>query len=413
MTPLVIIGLNHNTAAIDFREQLAGGEESNWALMQELKTSGIVSAIVILSTCHRFEIIAITEKTDQLLATIARSKNIQLDALVQRSYCYQKEAALTHLLRVATGLDSMLLGEPQILGQLKTAYQHAHSSCFVDNTLQRIFPEVFRIAKRIRHTTQINHNAVCTAYAVMCLAKSIFKLSGKRILLIGSGEMVTKILAHCRDAQFSEITIANRTYEKAQNLAATAGVHAIPFSDIPHVIARVDIIVTAVQAPLAIIGKGLIERALKQRLHLPLLCVDLGVPRNIEPEVSDVDGVYLYNIDQMRDIVQSGKAQRELAAHQANQILTTQAQETYQKIEALMAVDIVRDFRREVEMLRVDVYAGAIKALAQGNDAAVVIQDALRKLSNKILHKPTVQLRRAVVAKREDVLQLTREFFDL
>ena len=209
------------------------------------------------------------------------------------------------------------------------------------------------------------------------------------------------------------ITIANRTYEKAHELAARAGVHAVPFSDIPHCVAQADIVVTAVQAPLAIIGKGLIERALKQRNHLPLLCVDLGVPRNIEPEVRDVDGVYLYNIDHMRDMVETGKEQRALAAEQAGQILTTQAQALYQKMEALMAVDIVRDFRREVEILRADVYAEAAKALAQGNDAAMVIQDALRKLSNKILHKPTVQLRRAVVAKREDVLQLTREFFDL
>jgi len=238
-------------------------------------------------------------------------------------------------------------------------------------------------------------------------------LADKTVLCVGSGETMEKVVTYCVDRPFRKIYLANRTVSKAQALVAGRGIEVIALSDIPSVLPAVDIVVSAVSTTMPILGKGLLETAMQKRDQRPLLCVDLGMPRNIEPEVQNIAGLYLYNLDNLQQIVEQGLAGRQQAAVEAEQLVEAEAQRCYHRYQTQDAIALVRDFRHHIEGVRDDIMRNASVALSQGKDASHVVETALYQLTNKILHKPTVSLRKAIVADRQDLLQLTKDFFEI
>lgn len=411
--PVVIIGFNHRSTSIDIREKLAStvSEQSN--IMSVLMRESLVSGCMVLSTCNRLELVCSCDDSNKILVRLADLKNIDLAVLQSSVYIYKDYAAFKHLLRVSSGLDSMLLGETQIFGQIKSAYGLAESLGFLGAELSQVIPHIFFLAKQVRSNTKISSSPVSLAYSIVSLAKSIFNLEQKKVMLLGSGEIITKIITYFVEQGFQEIIIANRTFAKADALAKKYNVKAISLSEMQSYLPEVDIVISAVASPLPIIGKGLVERVVSVKKKAITLYVDLGVPRNIEPEVKGLSGVYLYNIDNLQDIINKGLKNRQQAAINAEAMVDVEVEKFYNRYCTLGSLSIVRDFRRQIELVRDEVMQNSLQALHQGQDATYVLQESLRQLTNKILHRPTVSIRKAIIAQRDDLLALTKDFFNL
>ena len=407
---VIVIGCHYQSTKIAIREKLAAAVDMQQASLQAMRRQGLIQGGVLLATCNRFEWIISADTAVDILTRWQAAQPSALQALQPSWYVHKEKAAWQHILRVAVGLDSMLPGEPQIFGQLKTAY---HQAEHLGSELSQVLPVIFGLAKQIRTQTDIASSPVSLAYAVVTLAQSIFELADKTVLCIGSGETMEKVLTYCDDRPFRQIYLANRTLTTAQTLAAGRGVDAIRLSDIPRVLPEVDIVISAVSTPMPILGKGLLETAMRKRQMRSLLCVDLGVPRNIEPEAQTVAGLYLYNVDNLQQIIAQGMAGRQQAAAVAEQLVEQAAEQAYHRHQAQDAIALVRDFRHHIEGVRDDILHSASVALSQGKDASDVVETALYKLTNKILHKPTVSLRKAIIADRQDLLQLTKDFFEI
>ncbi|MBT4884751.1 MAG: glutamyl-tRNA reductase [Legionellales bacterium] len=411
--PVFIIGFNHRSTSIDIREKLASSISEQSNIMSILMREAIVAGCMILSTCNRLELICSCDNSNDVLTRLAALKNINIDTLQASVYIYKDFEAFKHLLRVSSGLDSMLLGETQIFGQIKGSYSLACSLGFIGAELSQILPHIFFLAKQVRSKTNISSSPVSLAYSIVSLAKSVFNLEQKKVMLLGSGEIITKIVTYFVEQNFQEIIIANRTFSKAEALAKKHNVKAISLSEMQTYLPEVDIVISAVTSQLPIIGKGLVERAVKAKNSVATLYIDLGVPRNIEPEVKGLAGVYLYNIDNLQGIINKGLQNRQQAAINAEDMVEIEAKKFYNKYCTLGSLSIVRDFRRQIESVRDEVMQNSIQALHQGRDATDVLQDSLRQLTNKILHRPTVSIRKAIIAQREDLLKLTKDFFNL
>ena len=407
---VIIIGCHYQSTKIAIREKLAAAVDMQQAFLQAMRQQGVIQGGLLLGTCNRFEWIVSADNAQELSARWKAAQPPALQTLEPSWYVHEGVDAWRHLLRVAVGLDSMLLGEPQIFGQLKAAYQHAEH---LGSELTQVLPMLFGAAKQIRHQTEIASSPVSLAYAVVTLAQSIFTLADKTVLCVGSGETMEKVVTYCVDRPFRKIYLANRTVSKAQALVAGRGIEVIALSDIPSVLPAVDIVVSAVSTTMPILGKGLLETAMQKGDQRPLLCVDLGMPRNIEPEVQNIAGLYLYNLDNLQQIVEQGLAGRQQAAVEAEQLVEAEAQRCYHRYQTQDAIALVRDFRHHIEGVRDDIMRNASVALSQGKDASHVVETALYQLTNKILHKPTVSLRKAIVADRQDLLQLTKDFFEI
>ena len=418
---LIALGINHNSAAVEVRERVAfAPEQVNEALVDACEAAQ-VDEVVILSTCNRTELYAIVpegtalaDKAVQLIDWIANYHHLSAQELRQSAYHFEAQHALHHMIQVASGLDSMVLGEPQIFGQLKSAYAVAFDSGTVGSDLGRLFPRVFSIAKRVRTDTAIGENPVSVAYAAVDLAGHIFAdLSQSNALLVGAGETVELVARHLIDAGVSRIVIANRTLGRARELAQKFGAEAVLLAEIPEQLLDADIVITSTASQLPILGKGAVEQALKARKHRPFLMVDIAVPRDIEPQVGDLRDVYLYSVDDLREIVDQNMRSRRNEATKADVIIEEGVRLYVDELRSLGAVDAVKEYRQMAEQLREQELQRAVRALSRGDDPQQVVAQLARTITNKLIHAPTSGLKQASAEGRLDVLASARKLLGL
>ena len=324
---LVAVGVNHTTADVELRERLAFSTQQAEAALASLRDMPGVREAALLSTCNRTELYCLVDETvPDFAAWLAHSRHLPVDKLVSALYQHQGEQALEHMMRVAGGLDSLVLGEPQILGQMREAYARAHEAGLLNGELSRLFQEVFSVAKRIRTETGIGANPVSVAYAAVSFARHIFAdLKKSRALLIGAGEMIELVARHLNEQQVSEITIANRTQQRAAELAASVGGRGISLEELPVALERADILISCTAAPLPILGKGMVERALKKRRHKPMFMVDIAVPRDIEPGCGNLPQVFLHNLDDLARLIEENLEERRNAIPEALEVVDHEA----------------------------------------------------------------------------------------
>jgi glutamyl-tRNA reductase len=409
---LIALGINHNSAAVEVRERVAfAPEQVGEALVHACATAQLEEAVV-LSTCNRTEVYAVAppggrlaDKADQVVAWLANYHHLSVDELRAAAYCHEAEHALRHLVQVAAGLDSMVLGEPQIFGQLKSAFAVASEAGTVGAEFGRLFPRVFSIAKKVRTDTAIGENPVSVAYAAVDLAGHIFTdLSECNALLVGAGETIELVTRHLVEAGVNNVVIANRTLGRARELAQRFGADAILLADIPDQLPAADIVISSTGSQLPILGKGAVEQAIRKRKHRPMLMVDIAVPRDIEPQVGKLRDVYLYTVDDLRQIVEQNLRSRQSEARKADDIIMLGVQAYFEERRSLGAVDLVKAYRQSAERVREQELQRALACLERGDDPVTVLTQLSRGITNKLIHAPTAGLKKASSEGRQEAL---------
>ncbi|EPP5682408.1 glutamyl-tRNA reductase [Vibrio cholerae] len=395
---LLAIGINHNTASVELREKVAFGPEKLSLALNQLSTSSHVKGGVILSTCNRTEIYCDVRSAskNKVIEWLSQFHQVSLDELKPSLYVHEEQAAIRHLMRVACGLDSLVLGEPQILGQVKQAYAEARENHAVNPATEKLFQKAFSVAKRVRTETEIGGSAVSVAYAACTLAKHIFEsLADATVLLVGAGETIELVAKHLAGHHCKRMIVANRTRERALSLAQQFGADVIALNEIPDYLAQADIVISSTASPLPIIGKGMVESALKARRHQPMLLVDIAVPRDIEPQVGKLNDAYLYSVDDLQSIVDSNIEQRKVEAIQAEAIVSEESATFMSWMRSLQAVDSIRDYRKQANQAREELLNKSLQALAAGGDPEKLLIELSNKLTNKLIHTPTRALQTA------------------
>lgn len=413
---LVTLGINHRTAPLELRERVAFTPEHMADAFAELRVATGATEAAILSTCNRTELYLAGDDdcAPAVLRWLAGFHELDCSELEQSFYVYRDAEAVRHVMRVAAGLDSMVLGEPQIFGQLKDAYALARENNASGAFLSRMFEQAFSVAKRVRTQTAIGENPVSVAYAAVSMAHHIFAdMSRNKALLIGAGKTIELVARHLAEAGVKDFLVANRTLERAQTLAGRHGGKGILLSEIPEHLADVDIVISSTASPLPILGKGAVERALKKRKHRPYFMVDIAVPRDIEPEVSSLDDVYLYTVDDLRQVIEENIRSREGAAREAENLVSSGVQDFLNQLRALDAVSTLKQFRQRAEVLRDAETEKALRTLRNGGDPETVLRSLARGLTNKLLHEPSVQVRKATTEGRPEVTEWLRELHQL
>ncbi len=392
------LGINHDSAPVDIREKVAFSPAQMQEALQSAQNHANLSEVVILSTCNRTEILAKAhnDSANEILHWLASYKNVQIDSINRSAYHYSGNQAVMHMMRVASGLNSMILGEPQILGQMKSAYAVAKAAGTIHSELDRALQHTFLYAKKVRTETAIGENPVSVAFACVHLAQKIFAdLSTNKALLIGAGETIDLVAKHLLDKNIGSMIVANRTLERANLLAEQYGAEAILLGDISDALVDVDIIISSTASQLPILGKGAIEKALKKRKHRPMFLIDIAVPRDIEPEVSDLRDAYLYTVDDLKDIIDENKKARQEAAQKAELILE-KGIETFSTARRVDTVrPYLRAYREQAENISHDVLQKGLKQLAKGQSAEEVLEQVTKQLTNKLIHAPSSGLRNA------------------
>ncbi len=413
---ILAFGINHATAPVDLREKVIFGNDAVPEALGELAHQQGVNEAAILSTCNRTEVYCSLEeaRNEKPIKWLSEYHGLKQDQLSPFLYRHPDAHAVKHILRVASGLDSMVLGEPQVLGQLKSAYQAGLKAGSIGKLLGRLFQHSFKVAKEIRTTTTIGNHPVSIAFAAVRLAQQIFgDLSGQTALLIGAGDTIKLTARHLHENGLSRMIISNRTLEHSQHLASEYSAYAIALGDIPQHLAEADIIISSTASQLPILGKGAFESAVKARKHRPIFVVDIAVPRDIEPEAGDLDDVYLYTVDDLKNVIQDNMRSREKAAQQAEEIIDTQVTHFMDWLGSLDAVSTIRAIRNQAQSFQEEVMILAQKELRKGADPEEVLQDVTRTLTNKLIHSPSSQLRAADAEGRSDLLSAAYELFDL
>lgn len=418
---LIALGINHNSAAVEVRERVAFAPEQVSEALADACTAAAIEEVVILSTCNRTELYAVVpvdadaaDRAALLIDWMANYHHLPAEELRRAAYHYEAEQALTHIIQVASGLDSMVLGEPQILGQMKSAFAVASEAGTVGGELGRTFPRVFSIAKKVRTDTAIGENPVSVAYAAVDLASHIFSdLSRCHALLVGAGETIELVARHLIDAGVRELVIANRTLGRARELAQKFGAEAVLLAEIPEQLPAADIVITSTASQLPILGKGAVEQAIKVRKHRPMLMVDIAVPRDIEAQVGDLRDVYLYSVDDLREIVDQNLRTRQSEARKADVIIAEGVKAFSEDTRRLTAVDAVKDYRRKAERTREREVQRALRNLAKGESPDAVIAQLARSLTNKLIHDPTTGLKDLSAAGRQDLLVHARRLLGI
>ena len=415
--PLLAVGLNHNTAPIQIRERVVFAPQNVTSVLRELVSLPQVSEAAIFSTCNRTELLCSVEDPDNtnlLIDWFSHYHHLTAGEISPYIYSHTDRDAVQHLLRVASGLDSMILGEPQILGQIKDAYISAKEAGTVGRLLSRLFQHAFSVAKQVRTDTAIGANPVSVAFAAVSLAKQIFSsITEHTALLIGAGDTIELAARHLQENGIKRMIIANRSLTKAEALVNETNGLAITLGEIPDYLAQADIVISSTASQLPILGKGAVERAIKIRKHQPMLMVDIAVPRDIEPEVSDLNDVYLYTVDDLREIIDEGLKSRQEAALQAEKIIDVQVVHFMGWIKSLESIATIRTYREQIEQIRNSEIAKATRLLEQGANPEEVVRQLARTLCNKIIHHPTVQIRKASFEGREDLIRAAHELLDI
>ena len=413
--PLQILGLNHNTAPVEIREQVAyAGDEVPRALERLVALHGVNEA-VLLSTCNRteFYVIGDNNSRDQLKQWLHDDREL-VDGFAESLFTMDDEDAIRHIFRVACGLDSMVLGEPQILGQLKDAFRYAQQADSLGSDLSRLFQHTFAVAKKIRTDTEIGASPVSVASAAVNLAQQFFAGFKKHTaLLVGAGVTIELVAKHLVSREIGRLFIANRSIERAQDLAGQFGGFALPLSEIEGTLPEADILITSTAATEPIVTTAQIAAAIKARKHKPIFACDIAVPRDIEASAGDLNDFYLYTIDDLDKVILKGQGNREAAAVEAHRLLDDEIRR-YAAIERSKQVaPIIAELRDSHEAVRKQVAKKARKRMARGESAEDAIEFATASLMKKILHKPSVALRKAGEASDIELIESARKLFDL
>lgn len=413
---LIAVGINHKTAPVDIRERVSFAPERLTDALRELTSTKEVSEAAILSTCNRTELVCCSneDKGTTVIDWFEHYHKLRDDEVRPYIYVHPDQLAVKHVLRVASGLDSLILGEPQILGQIKDAYTKAEQAGTIGKLLNKLFQHTFSVAKQVRTDTAIGSSPVSVAFAAVSLAKQIFSgLEEHTALLIGAGETVELAARHLHASGIGRMIIANRTVEKAHAVAEEFGGYAIALGEIPAHLAEADIVISSTASQLPILGKGAVESAVKQRKHRPILMIDIAVPRDIEPEVGKMEDIYLYTVDDLQEIIEEGLKSRQEAAEQAEEIIDTQAAHFMGWLQSLNAVDAIRQFRDHAMGIRDAEVVKALQQLSNGTDAEKVLQKLAHNLTNKFTHAPSTQMRQAGFEGRDEILDAARLLFQL
>jgi glutamyl-tRNA reductase len=416
---LLSLGINHLTAPVDIREKVAFAPEQMSQALHELQDIPAINESVIVSTCNRTEIYcdASSDCSEVIAHWLTAHHGINENGLTPYIYQHSEQEVARHLFRVASGLDSMVLGEPQILGQLKDSYEKARGGNTVNAILDRLFQHSFSVAKRVRTDTEIGSNPVSVAFAAVNLSKQIFgNLSQLHALLIGAGETIELVSRHLKSQHIGSITIANRSVERAQLLAVERaqllaeqiGAEAVQINEVPGQLPRADIVISSTASQLPILGKGATESALKQRKRRPIFMVDLAVPRDIETEVGDLQDIYLYTVDDLKTVVDENLRGRELAAEAAQEIINLEVNAFNQWLKTHQSADQIRQLRDGAELIKLQALEKALAQLKNNSDAEQVIKRLANEITNKLLHQPTIEMRKALQSDDEERIRLLK-----
>ncbi|TNJ33515.1 glutamyl-tRNA reductase [Arenimonas terrae] len=413
--PLLALGLNHQTAPLALRERVALDAGQLPAALDGLGAVPGVEEAALLSTCNRTEIYAqVADGREAAVAEwLARHHGLAPETLSAYLYQHTGEDAVRHLFRVATGLDSLVLGEPQILGQVKEAWQAARSQQRLRTPLDRLFQQSFSVAKRVRTDTRIGAHPVSVAYAAVRLARQVFsELDRATVLLVGAGDTIELAARHLVDAKAKRLLVANRTLEHAQALASRHGGYALPLSELERHLPEADIVITATASREPILRRAAVQAALKARKHRPMFLLDLAVPRDIEASVSELADVYLYTVDDLEQVIEENRASRREAAEQAQAIIDLQVEHFMAWWRAQGRQDALKVLRSRGEAAREDALARAREQLAAGKAPDEVLALLAHQLTNKLLHAPSSALRQAALDGDLDLLRAAERLYD-
>jgi glutamyl-tRNA reductase len=430
---LLVLGINHNTATVAVREKVAFAPEAMQDALQQACAKAGIAEIAILSTCNRTELYCVpsgpsvgalapdtqaqgssASTSEQILNWLCEYHHLTPADLSEAVYSYQDAEAVKHLMRVASGLDSMVLGEPQILGQIKSSFEVARHAVTVGTHLHRVFEEVFAVAKQVRTETAIGENPVSVAFAAVTLAQQIFTdIHSATALMIGAGRTIELVIQHLKAAGVNNIVVANRTLTNAQELKRKYGIREVLLAEIPEELVKADIVVSSTASQLPILGKGAVESALRARRHKPIFMVDLAVPRDIEPEVGELEDVFLYSVDDLSQVIDSNLKNRQAAAREAELLIEQGVENYFRKERGLGIVSTLRNFREKAEQLRDAELDKALKALEKGVPPQQVVRELARLLTNKLIHAPSVQMKKASADGHSELIQLAEQLFEL
>ncbi len=416
--PLLTIGINHTTAPVDIREQIAFPDAILPTALDKLIHVPSVEEAAIISTCNRTELYcsvvsseAGRENTTQWLSEY---HDLPFDQTKPYLYEHSDQDAAKHMFRVASGLDSMVLGEPQILGQLKQAYQKAVGAGTLGKHLNQLFQHSFNVAKKVRTHTSIGANPVSVASTAVSLAKQIFgDLSQRKALFIGAGETIELAAQHLHTVGIQHIAIANRNIGRAQKLANKFAGHGIGLPYISDVLPESDIVITATASPLPILGKGLLENCLKRRKREPILLIDLAIPRDVEPEAGQLPDIYLYSVDDLKQVIQENMQSRLNAAEHANVIIDDEVAKFYRWLRGQDVTDVIRTYRSQAERHSKETADKALRMINQGKSPEEALTFLANTLVNKLLHNPTEALKSAGAENHQELLEAAKTILGL
>lgn len=413
---LLAFGINHKTAPVEIREQAVFAPESLAGALENIRECGVAQEATIVSTCNRTELYCRMSgaTADSVVDWFCDYHKFSVSEIQPYLYLHPDSEAVKHAFRVASGLDSMVLGEPQILGQMKDAFAEAHKYGATGKLLNRLFQQTFSVAKQVRTDTAIGASAVSVAFAAVTLAKQIFSdLSDSTVLLVGAGDTIELCARHLQEQNIGKLIVANRTLERAELLANRFNAEAITLSELGTRLADADIIISSTASQLPIMGKGAVEQALKKRKHKPMFMVDIAVPRDIEPEVSELDDVYLYTVDDLKEVVEENLQSRQEAAKEAEKIIDVQVGNFMSWINTLDAVPTIKKLRESSDALREAELKRALAKLAKGEDAEKVVRELARSLTKKFTHAPSAVLKQADHEGNAEFLAAARRLFNL
>ena len=413
---VLALGLNHVSAPVSVRERVSLPEELVRPALDALKVAfgGAIKEAAILSTCNRTELYCAAEPdvAAELPSWLADFNQLDAGSLKPHVYLHDRDEAVRHAFRVASGLDSMVLGEPQILGQMKDAVRAAEQAGSLGTLLHQLFQRTFSVAKEVRSTTAIGAHSVSMAAAAVRLAERVFgRLSDSKVLFIGAGEMIELCATHFAAQQPAAMVVANRTIERAEHLANRFTASTMRLSDLSERLPEFDVVVSCTASTLPILGLGLVERATKARRRKPMVMVDLAVPRDIEPEVARLDDVYLYSVDDLGAVVQSGADARRAAVVQAEAIIEARVRNFMHWLQVRATVPAIRDLQQvalEVQQHEID---RAKRLLARGEDPEAVLEQLARGLTHKYLHGTLSALNHSEEADRKQLISLLPRLF--
>ncbi|MEA1988944.1 MAG: glutamyl-tRNA reductase [Pseudomonadota bacterium] len=394
---LCTLGVNHETAPVDIRETVSFSADAAFIAIEQLKAQALISECIILSTCNRTELYCILKEDhleEKLHDWLHHFFELEPQALTPYLYVHHDLEAVKHIMRVASGLNSLVLGEPQIFGQIKDAYNAAHKSESIHQVLENLFQHIFKTVKQVRTDTAIGNSPISVAFSAVSLSKQFFgELSEQTALLLGAGETIELVARHLKESNIGNIIIANRTFERAHDLAESVDGYAINLDEIDKHLHEADIVIGSTGSPNTILSKNSVESAVKKRKNRPMFLVDIAVPRDMEPGICNLNNVYLYTVDDLQEIIETSKQSRQNAALEAEEIIELQAEHFVTQMKATQQIKpVIQAYRQQSMDIKEAALEHALHQLEQGVNSEEIVKRLANQLTNRLIHTPTKQL---------------------